>query len=363
MTLLFASLPAAAAPATVFEPKVVLVTFDGVRWQDVFRGADPALATDKRFVEPDLYDDWIKPAYVVPANRRLALMPFLHGVMARDGRVVGDRDAGECARVANDMWFSYPGYNEILTGRPDPKIVENSDEWNANVTVLEWLNRQPAFAGKVQMVGTWTLFPKIVNTKRSGVPVNPRLGDRYPTDVRTALQAREALRRDKPRMLYIAFGDTDELAHQGDYDGYLAALERGDDYLRDLWERLQADPYYRGQTTLIVTTDHGRGATPVEAWRDHSAVRYHQLNPTYQPEYNQTGVIGSGEVWFAALGPGVDARQRRGYRDGACAESRQVAASIATLLNQDWRRFDAGAGAPFDFVRPAVLSVKKRGAR
>jgi len=344
--------PALAGAAPVREPKVVLVTFDGIRWEDVFRGADPVMSADKAYVEPDLYESWVKPAYLDPVNRRRALMPFVHGVMARDGVVIGDRDAGDCARVANDMWFSYPGYNEILTGRPDPRIVENDDKWNENVTILEWLKKQPGFERQVQMVGTWTLFPKIVNSQRSGVPVNPRLEGRYPTDVLTARFARDALRTDRARLLYVAFGDTDELAHQGDYDQYLAAMERGDDFLRELWDMLQADPYYRDQTTLIVSTDHGRGHAPLAAWKDHSAIRYHQLNPDYDPQYNKTGVVGSGDVWFAALGPGLSPQGAGVYKGASCAETRQVAASILTLLGQDWKAFDAGAGQPFAFIAP-----------
>jgi hypothetical protein len=36
----------------------------------------------------------------------------------------------------------------------------------------------------------------------------------------------------------------------------------------------------------------------------------------------------------------------------SCAETRQVAASILTLLGQDWKAFDAGAGQPFAFIAP-----------
>jgi hypothetical protein len=350
---LAAEKPDAAAGAVRPEPKLVLVTFDGVRWEDVFRGADPKLAADAKFVEPDILSDWVKPAWLDPANRREALMPFVHGVVAKDGVVLGDRDVGECAHVANDMWFSYPGYNELLTGRPDPRILENDDIPNPNVTFLEFLNRRPDFQGRVEAVGTWTLFPNIINSKRSGVPVNAELGGRYPTDVQTARFALEAVEKHKPRVLYVAFGDTDELAHAGDYDQYLSAIERGDAFLRLLWDRLQADPFYRDQTTLIVTTDHGRGHEPLGAWRDHSAVRYHQLNPDYQPEYNKTGVIGSDNVWFAAMGPAVVRSGAADYRGKTCAESRQVAASALQALGQDWRAFDKGAGAPFAFIAKA----------
>ena len=52
-------------------------------------------------------------------------------------------------RVTNGLKFSYPGYNETLCGFPDPRIDRNEYGPNPNVTVLEWLNRKPAFQGRV----------------------------------------------------------------------------------------------------------------------------------------------------------------------------------------------------------------------
>jgi len=347
-----AQAPSAAAPAAqAQERKVVLVTFDGVRWQDVFRGPDPKVVGDRQFVNPDIKDDVIVPAYMQGADPGGALMPFLHGVVGREGVLLGNRDAGECAEVANDMWFSYPGYNEILTGKPDPGILQNDKIWNPNVSFLEYLQKRPGFRGRVAMVGTWTLFPYIVNTRRSAVPVNEGFGGSYPTDVKTAREGLRLLHRHDQRVVYIAFGDTDEFAHAGDYAYYLTALERGDDFLREVWELIQADPFYRGQTTLIVSTDHGRGDTPLSAWQDHASKRYFQLNPDEQPQYNETGVTGSGNVWIAAIGAAVDRPRAGDYRGGACAQSRQIAASILTALGEDWRDFRADAGAPLAFIK------------
>ena len=335
-----ASAPAAAAP---FEPKVVLVTFDGVRWEDVFRGPSPAL------IAADVGEDFrehISKAF----DRGAALMPFLHEVIGKEGVLVGNRDAGECVRTENDMWFSYPGYSEILAGKPNPAIVENDPVPNTDITVLEWANRSPDLAGKVDMVGTWDLFPYIVNVARSGVPVNAALGGKAATDVRTGRAGFELLDLKKPRLLYIAFGDTDEYAHVGDYEAYLSALERGDEYLRLLWRKLQADPYYRDQTTLIVSTDHGRGHQPHEAWRDHSGPRYHALNPNYQPQYNATGVVGSDAIWVAALGPSVSRGGAQRYRDGNCGLQAQIAKSIVVALGGDPARFTAEAAESFAFI-------------
>lgn len=345
-----ASLALMTAPSLAAEQKLVLITFDGVRWQDVFRGADPRLVDDKAYVHPDLKADVLDPAYVQVKDRAAALMPFMHGVVAKQGVLIGNRDQGQCASVANDMWFSYPGYSEIVTGKPDPSIVENDKIWNPRRSFLEFLNEQPGFKGKVAMVGTWTLFPYILNTQRSKLPVNQGFGDAYPTDTRTAREGL-ALLKAHNRVTYIAFGDTDELAHAGDYSGYLAALERGDEYLRQVWDLIQSDPYYRDQTTLVVSTDHGRGEQPLASWRDHAAKRYFDLNPTYQPEFNATGVVGSGDVWIAALGPKIETSKAAIYTQNNCAYSAQIASSALTALGQDWRAFDPEIGKPLSFFK------------
>ncbi len=71
----------------------------------------------------------------------------------------------------------------------------------------------------------------------------------------------------KPRVMFIGYGETDEWAHSGRYDMYLRSAKQVDAFLRELWSRVQADSQYRDRTTLIVTTDHGRGYGA--AWRDH----------------------------------------------------------------------------------------------
>ena len=74
--------------------------------------------------------------------------------------------------VRNPWWFSYPGYNEILTGSADPAIDSNDKIWNRNVTFLEILNGINGFKNHVFAFGSWDVFPYIINTQRSGVPVN-----------------------------------------------------------------------------------------------------------------------------------------------------------------------------------------------
>jgi hypothetical protein len=334
-----------AQPAPAGDQRLILVTLDGTRWQDVFRGADPGLIADKRFTNPDLQASVVQ-SWMEGDNPGADLMPFLHGMAAGGGVLTGNRDANECMSVANPMWFSYPGYNEIFTGRADPEIMTNDPEYNRNVTFFEWLQRRPAFAGKVLAFGNWDVFPYIINDKRSGVPVNPGMGLRHPTETLTMRLALDAWRTQKPRVLYVGLGDTDELAHIGDYAQYLAAMNRDDDFIAELWRMVQADPAYRGKTTLIVTTDHGRGSAPGAAWTEHGSAESVRLDPAGFTIPDPAGFPGSEQIWLAAIGPAVHPAE---LTPDQCLSQSQIAASALTALGEDWRAFDAKAGAPLPF--------------
>ncbi|MFW2829294.1 alkaline phosphatase family protein [Sphingomonas sp. ID0503] len=346
VAVLIAGVAALAGPAFAKDngQRLILVTLDGMRWQEVFRGPDPQLIEDKAFT-----DDEIRPlakaAWMDVPDRAAALMPFVHK-MAEAGVLYGEQDKGQCMRVANGMWFSYPGYNEILTGKPDDAIRSNDKVYNKNTTWLEWLNKRPGFQGKVAAVSMWDAFPYIINDKRSGVAVNAGIpGNKSPTDVLAVRQAIDAIRGPKPRVLYVAFGETDEVAHAGQYNQYLYAANRTDDQIRQIWEAAQADPDYRGRTTLIVTTDHGRGAAPNVNWTYHaSAAAVVAANKPGTPEeIRKNGFAGSNEIWFAAMGPAV---KQGAAPSGDCLTQGQVASSALTALGEDWKAYDPTIPAP-----------------
>ncbi len=64
----------------------------------------------------------------------------------------------------------------------------------------------------------------------------------------------------QPRVLFVGYGETDNWAHQGRYDLVLDSAHRFDHFVHQLWDTMQAMPQYRGTTTFIITTDHGRGS-------------------------------------------------------------------------------------------------------
>ena len=293
--------------------QVILVVADGLRWQEVFRGADSALVFGKQGSDEARRRFWRGTV----AERRETLMPFLWSTVARQGALIGNRDIGSSARVTNDKWFSYPGYNEMLVGYPDPRIFRNEVGPNPNVTVFEWIQRRDVFRGRVAAVGMWRTFEDIFNVRRSGIPVK-----HFDTDAETHANALRHLDRVAPGALFVGFGATDDLAHRGRYDAVLGAAHDIDRYLSELWSAAQASPELRGRTTLIFVADHGRGRGA--DWTDHGR-----------------DVPGSDETWMAIIGPDVaSAGELR-----ASVTLAQTAATVGAALGLDYRH-DVPRAAP-----------------
>ncbi len=365
--LLLASLllPHHAASAEDPTENLLLVTLDGVRWQEVFGGIDLDLIEDERYATSP---EFLKATYWREQrnDRRKLLFPFLWSVVASQGVLIGDREQESFIDVSNPWWFSYPGYNEILAGSADPSIDSNSRDWNRNVTFLEILDGIDGFKNHVLAFGSWDVFPYIINTQRSGVPVNsgftiaapantakslwlneisaeaPMLWRTVRLDLITNGYAMDALENQHPRVIYIAYGETDDFAHDGSYDRYIDAAHRTDLMLSKLWDWLQADPFYRDRTTLMITTDHGRGNTP-DVWTRHaSAAGAVKLGIEDAPD----GVPGSDQIWFAAIGPRIKAQ---GIVRGHWKQS-QIAATALASLHLDPTRLMPQADSAMDEI-------------
>src|SRR6202012_5417375 len=148
---------------------IIVVTLDGFRWQELYRGADSALINSKY---TDTKADVRKKFWAeTPEDRRKLLMPFFWSTLANDGQLYGDRDLGNCDEVANKSHFSYPGYNEIFTGFPDSKLNTNTPVPDPNTNVFEFLDKQKGLENKVAIFASWEVFPAIFNVQRSGLKV------------------------------------------------------------------------------------------------------------------------------------------------------------------------------------------------
>jgi len=351
LLVLFDGAPAHAqtAPRT---RNVVLIVSDGLRWQEVFTGADPTLLNEANggiwAKEADLRRDFWRDD---PVERRRALFPFLWNTVAVRGQIFGNQNLGSVARVTNGLAFSYPGYNEMLTGHPDARIDSNEFGPNPNISVLEWLNTLPDLHGKVSVFATWAIFKDILNVSRSHLPLQvgwdlpyhgelserqallnrlyqttTRLDDEDVYDAFQQVPLLDSFAKQQPHVLFVGYGETDNWAHSGRYDLVLQSAHLFDQFVAELWERLQALPAYRDRTTFIITTDHGRGSGPTE-WKEHGKEQK-----------------GSENIWIAVLGPDTPPLGERSHT--AEVHQAQIAATIAAFVGKDYNAAQPKAARP-----------------
>jgi len=358
--LLFTCLPCWVAAQTPAKTKnIFIITTDGFRWQEVFGGADSIIINNTRCVKDTAITKGMYWDSTAEARRK-KLLPFFWNVLAARGQLYGNRLLNNKVNVKNIYKISYPGYSEILTGYADPRFIPNTPVYNKNNNILEYLNAQPAFHGKVAAFTSWNIFPFILNEQKSGIPVNSgyemlhdddaacmlidkvqegvvsKRKTRY--DMLTWLSAREYIMQHKPRVVLLGFGETDDFAHSGRYDLYLQQATMIDKIISDLWYYIQTDPFYKDNTTIIVTTDHGRGRSP-RSWHTHN---------TFTP--------GSGETWLGILGP--ETIPLGEMKEEQQTWQKQLAATIAWLLGE---KFEASHPIAQPMSLPGAGSIMLAG--
>jgi len=333
-------------------PNIFIITTDGFRWQELFEGADSAmlhntnLVTDTGLVQQQFWDKDVN-------ERRKKLMPFFWNVIAQNGQLYGNRLLNNKVNVKNFYKISYPGYNEIFTGTTDPSIILNSKVPNQNINFLEYLNHKAAYTGRVVSFSSWNVFPYILNEQRSNIVLNSgytMLDENDSTsltidalqatatkghcrnDWLTFICAKQYIDKHHPKVMFLGLGETDEYAHKSKYDLYLQQANTVDKMIAELWYYVQTNPFYKNNTTFIITTDHGRGKKP-NTWFTHSLF-----------------TKGSGDIWLAMLGPslaaiGEDHREQQLFQN-------QIAATVTMLLGE---KFVSTAS----IGKPIVLPMEK----
>ena len=355
--ILFSALPV-SQPGELSRPQPIhvapaenlfIITIDGFRWQEIYTGADANLISDPACT-PDTAT--IKTLYWAEnaEERRQKLMPFFWNIIGKKGQLYGNRKYDNKVNTANIYRFSYPGYNEIFTGHTDIAVSSNKRKNNNNVNVLEWLNNKEEYKGKVAVFTSWNVFPYILNEERNDLLINSGYSNmedegsegqhlinavqttavqtrgetRY--DQLTFLTAKEYIQKQQPKVVYIGLGETDEYAHQGRYDLYLEQANKIDRMIAELWHFIQTTPGYKDNTTLLITTDHGRGSRDSK-WTSHS-----------------TFIRGSSQTWIGLMGPGVEPKGE--MKEDQQYYQNQIAGMIAQLVGE---KFD-----PDDYRDKAV---------
>ncbi len=292
---------------------VILITLDGARTQEIFGGLDldvlrAGLKKDQQVEETPAYKRyWAATA----GERRAKVMPFFWTEwMPKHGSIAGNRARGSRFGITNRHRFSYPGYSEILTGEPHDAVIDSNDNRRYSFpTLLDVLKRRLSLSREqVAAFGSWETFNWIASRDEDSFVINAgyeafaggdaeiaRLSreqfetqtgwDSVRHDMYTFRLALAHVQKARPRVLYLALGETDDWAHDQRYDRVLQTLERTDAWFKELWTWLQSDAQYRDNTAILITVDHGRGRTAKD-WGNHG-----------------DDVDGAQETWLAAIGP------------------------------------------------------------
>jgi len=231
---------------------VVLVTLDGVRWQELFLGEDPVLAREPK---PVFERFWAE--------------------LAPRGQVYGDPARGEEMRVATGTNASLPAYMSIYADEPQGCATNSCGRIGVK-TLVDRLRDELGFSREeVQVIAAWDKLKLAVSARDDvaavqagevhaqgeGGPLEQALiAEGYEFDRLPVLAARQLL-PERPRFFHLALWDSDRYGHQGDYGRYLKVLRAYDRLLVEIAGALDEN------TALVVTTDHGRG--PADQWSEH----------------------------------------------------------------------------------------------
>ncbi len=358
LSLLFLLVCFTAANAQSKIENVILITLDGARTQEVFGGLDLDILKDKtrrgKVEDTELYKKYWA---ATPEERRAKLMPFFWNTLMKEhGSIAGNRSLGSAVMTTNKMWFSYPGYSEILTGQAHDDVIKSNDKnRNPYPSVLEFLKRKLKLSKtQVALFGSWDVFNWIGEHEEGAITINaghepydlittPEMRtlsqlqneklspwDSVRFDYFTVKFAMEHLKKFQPRVMHIALGETDDWAHEGKYDRVVEVLRYNDQQLRDLWTYLQGTPKYKGKTSLLITVDHGRGNT-IKDWTDHG-----EKVPAAQ------------YIWMAFISP--ESSLRGEWKNTETIYQNQAAATLCRWLNLDYSENNPQAGKPIASV-------------
>lgn len=130
--------------------------------------------------------------------------------------------------------------------------------------------------------------------------------------------AKQLMRQLAPSLLWITLHDID-VAHAGCFSLYLEGIQRSDRLCAEIWNMIQKEPEYAGNTTMFILPDFGRDS-------DESAG-----GNGFQ--HHRTGDAQSRTTWMMMLGAGV----RENLVVDRPIESIDLVPSIGTVLGASTR--------------------------
>lgn len=128
--------------------------------------------------------------------------------------------------------------------------------------------------------------------------------------------ARKLMEQAAPSLLWITLHDID-VAHSGTYSLYIDGIQRTDRLCLEIWQAIQSNPEYRGNTTMFILPDFGRDSDMNSGGNGF--------------QHHRTGDALSRTTWMMALGNGV----REGAFIQRPVESLDLVPTVSRVLGFD----------------------------
>jgi len=125
--------------------------------------------------------------------------------------------------------------------------------------------------------------------------------------------ARQLMRQVAPTLLWITLHDID-VAHAGAYSLYIDGIRRTDRLCSELWNAIQTEPEYAGNTTLFILPDFGRDSD-----EDAGGNGF---------QHHRTGDTLSRTTWMLVAGAGI----REGVVHDRAVDSTDLVPTLGALL-------------------------------
>lgn len=279
-SLACALLIALSGAEALAQENVILITLDGARYQEFFKGVRRPKTADQK--------------------RGTRMLPWLDAkASAGEAFIYGRHRIGHPFLVSNPVNLSKPAYMSILSGQYEDQCRSNGCENTTRHTIFDSLAEQGFAKKDLAVFASWPGIEEaaesVVGRATRFIGINPysdatadpqeqawiddhnrrAFAEMAPwgearRDVFTFEVADHYLKRHSPRFLYISLLDTDEWGHKNNYKNYVEAFQDLNKYLEQLQATLAAMGDYGRRTSIIITTDHGRNPGPL--WYNHSAL-------------------------------------------------------------------------------------------
>ncbi len=214
---------------TVITPKVVLIVMDGARYSETW------------------------------GDSTHQFIPFLSDSIAPKGAVFTNfKNQGITSTI--------PGHTALITGRYDT-LANNGTEYPKHPSIFQYFEQK--YLEKGWIISSKDKLSVLSNCNDSlwQNQHNPYFdcgkeglgtGYGYREDSVTLKKALWILDVFKPRLCLINFKEPDASGHSGNWKNYLRAIQTTDSLIYVICKHIDQDPFYKDQTTVFITNDHGR---------------------------------------------------------------------------------------------------------